>query len=128
VIGQSLRASERPLRESGSGQEVRADGLGSVNPLPSKGGCGESTRICPRNLFTMLSAEYAGGGRSCESDHLEPIFTPNFYSIDPLFSFQPIIFHFPFVTPTKLPLFINNNKQHLGFVVKSKNRLFFVCL
>jgi hypothetical protein len=65
------------LRESGSGQEVRADGLGSVNPLPSKGGCGESTRICPRNLFAMLSAEYAGGGQRCESDHLEPFLFVN---------------------------------------------------
>ena len=57
--------------ETSSGREVLAGGLGSVDPLPSKGGNGESTRIRSGNLFAKLSAVYAGGERSCESGHLD---------------------------------------------------------
>ena len=71
---QSFRASERPLRETGSGQEVRAGGLASVNPLPLKDGGGEQTRIRSGNLSAKLGAVHAGGERSCESGHLEPFF------------------------------------------------------
>jgi hypothetical protein len=74
MSGQSFRASERPPREAGSEQVVRAGGLSSIEPLPSKGGSGESIRTRPGNLFATLGAVHAGGERGCESGHLEPFF------------------------------------------------------
>jgi hypothetical protein len=74
MSGQSFRASERPQREAGSEQVVRAGGLSSIDPLPSKGGNGESIRTRPGNLFAKLGAVHAGGERGCESGHLEPLF------------------------------------------------------
>ena len=38
---------------------------------------GSQQESVPETCFAMLSAEYAGWGRSCESDHLEPFFCAN---------------------------------------------------
>src|ERR1700693_6019131 len=69
VLSQRKAAKRSQLRTGST-----SGGLGSVNPLPSKGGSGESTRIRPGNLFAKLGAVHAGGERGCESGHLEPFF------------------------------------------------------
>jgi hypothetical protein len=70
---QPLRASERPLRATGSGQEAASGEPGSIDPGAGEirpSGSGEANR--PALLFAVFNAVHAGSGLGWKSGHLEP--------------------------------------------------------
>jgi len=72
---QPLRASERPLRATGSGQKAASGEPGSTDPGAGERqstGSGEVNR--PALLSAVLNAVHAGSEPGWKSGHLEPFF------------------------------------------------------
>jgi hypothetical protein len=70
--GQSFWESERPLRDTGSGQESWQVSLEALRRLLSNEGGAEPKGQHPAILIAKLSAVHAGGEFGCEKDALKP--------------------------------------------------------